>query len=420
MFQTLTPTRAVRLSRISIALLTLILLFIVYSILTIKDLPDGYPAGNYVGLGGDGFIYREAARLYTEEVPIYWVDQEWESQNPPYYMPAFFALFSPLTAITSKALFVAVWLTMLAMGYLVAVGLWKTVYTLYKPGKLTTPLWGVTFALALLSTDFWANLYYGNAVLLLVMLTAISAYGIYQQNTLLVGAAVYLTVVTKPQWAFFPAAMLLIMLLESQYRRFVLQVIGMVVGLYIAFTALMMIQTSPNYTLEMIKENVRFIGQTNSHYPYSEGLSSNSSWQQMFHLQPVFEPIADYAVLIPLVWLAHFAWTLYQVKERDIRFSSRPDLVMLVGFAGYLVAQMQVTAFMDLILGAFIVGYLWMFEEPILRNRWLIGAFVLLIITAITYVLTWYIYIPYAMILAIILYALITRILKREGRLPLS
>lgn len=416
LFQALKPLHLRWLVGFSVGCLLLIISYVAYSLLTTDTFPTGYPLVDSpaeVQLGDDGFIYYEAARQYQSEQPIYWVDQRWPGVNPPYYMPAFFALFSVFTGIADKGVFAWVWLGLLLAAYLAAIPLWRRILETYRPQRLTPALWSVIFALALLATDFWANLYYGNAVLALVLLAGVSVYGIYHQQPILTSLAIYLTVITKPQWAFLPAVMLLIMLLEPLYRGFVGRTVMLVVGLYLLITALMMLQTSPAYTVQLLEDNIRFILQTNANYPYERGLSYNASWQQMLRLQPIFDPIAPYAPLIPLLWVGHFAWMLYRIKNSAIRFSTRPDLVLLTGLAGYLVAQMQVTALMDLILGSFIVGLLWTYPEPFLWRRGLIIGLILLVVTALTYVLTFVIYIPYALLLAILLYALITRLLHQ-------
>jgi hypothetical protein len=292
----------------------------------------------------DAAIYRDASRALLDEQPIYWLDQEWPSQNPPYYSPQFFLINAVFNRLSISA-YMLVWTVLLLAAYLGGVILWWRIIQRVYPG-ITLRLWMV--ALALLTESFWANLAYANVVLALFLLAGLAVKGLLDRNPWLVGAAAFGIAIAKPQYVAMIAFGLLFVGALPVMLRFAAKAVAVAVVLYVALTLAGFALTSPDYFVQAMQDHVRFLSKVPSHYPYATGFDAfNASMIQQFKRFDALDSLSWLAVVVALAVLIWDAALLARLLRRRVTWEDAPLLALMGAYLGYILSLVSTHLLVD-------------------------------------------------------------------------
>ena len=314
-------------------------------------------------VGWDTLIYKEAAHDLTDQQLLY----ERGAENPFYYTSLFAALFRPLAELSDPAV-VLVWFVLLIAAYLAQLWVWRLVIEHIKPEKSAAFwLWLVPFGLV--SSDAIANLAFGNVIALLGLAVALAALGAVKRNPYWMGLAVAVIAISKPQLLAFPLILALFAVLDRAWS-FLVRAALVAVVLVAICTVIAVAMTSADYVWDQLGEQIEFLANSSSDYPYEEWLAWNSSVHQTVYRFPFLDSIATPLIAaVLLVWLAHFVTVVARAVRGGVRLATQPDIVLLLAFAAYIVGMFSNHVVNDLLLGATVWAYVRLFDDETINGR---------------------------------------------------
>lgn len=314
-------------------------------------------------VGWDTLIYKEAAHNLIDQRLLY----ERGAENPFYYTPLFAALFRPLAGLSDQAV-VLVWFALLTGAYVAQFWVWRRVIAHVKPEK-SAAFWAWMVPFGLVSSDAIANLAFGNVIALLGVVLALAALGAVTRNPYWMGLAVAAMAISKPQLLAFPLILVLFAALDGAWS-FLVRAALVAVVLVAACTVITVGMTSAEYMWDQVGEQIAFLANSSSDYPYQEWLAWNSSIHQTVYRFPFLDSIATPLIAgVLLAWLAHFMLVAAGAVRRGVRLATQPDVVLLLAFAAYIVGMFSNHVVNDLLLGSTVWAYVRLFDDETVNGR---------------------------------------------------
>lgn len=281
-------------------------------------------------------VYLDAADAVRQHAPLYVMD-DWDDSMVYFYHPAFALACVPLTYLPFRLLSL-LWIVMQTAAYLGALWAWYRVLVRigWIEGARVYRLW---LPLALVFSEWYANLFYGNVVSTLLLLSGLMTLGIVEDRPRLAGIAGALILILKPQW-LFP----LILPVIFRRWRFLLHLLAVLLAGYLLITAGFVLATGLSYGVETLRAYPDFLTTLDANYPWSMGTglfeNMNHSWQQIYHSyfgsRAWVEPLT---ILTRLVMLALPGLLILQAWRRRITLTDHPALAIWFAGLGYLTAM---------------------------------------------------------------------------------
>lgn len=226
----------------------------------------------------DLVTYLDAADAIRHHAPLYEVDS-WEDEMTFHYHPVFALAFTGLAWLPFRAAGMA-WFALQAGAYLAALYSWYRVAQTLSPGPAAAAYlrW---LPVALVFSEWYANLAYGNTASLLLFLSGCLTLAILYERPVGGSFAALSIALMKPQW-LFP------LLLPVVFRRWklLLQLIVGLAALYILVNGLYMLVIGVDYGRDTLHDYANFLTRVDDNYPWAAETGDfedmNHSWQQIF------------------------------------------------------------------------------------------------------------------------------------------
>lgn len=281
-------------------------------------------------------VYLDAAEAVREGESPYVLD-EWDDSMVYFYHPAFALICVPLTVLPFRLLSL-LWVAAQVAAYLGALAVWDRVLVRleWAEGVRAYRRW---LPLALLFSEWYTNLFYGNVVSTLLLLSGLMTLGMVADRPRLTGVAGALVLVAKPQWLF--PLMLPVIFRRWRFLWRALIVLAVVYGLLnVAFVVI----TGPSYGLDTLREYPEFLTTLSDNYPWAMNThrfeNMNHSWQQIYHSyfgdQGWLGPLT---AVTKLVMLALPGLLILRAWRQRVTMDSRPALVLWFAGLSYLSAM---------------------------------------------------------------------------------
>jgi hypothetical protein len=315
----------------------------------------------------DLVTYLDAADTLRDRAPLYDLTA-WDDVMTYHYHPVFALVFSVFLGLPFR-LTSLVWMLIQIAAYLGGLVVW---YRVLLALNLPTTAYRVWLPLALVFTEWYANIAYSNIGSMLLLLAGLLTLTLLDEKPGAAGIVAAAILLLKPQW-LFP------LILPVLFRRWRLLVrVGLaLVAIYVAVNGLYLLVVGPDYGLDTLRDYATFLTRLNENYPWQTGGGTfedmNHSWRQIYLSYlgdrawvPAVSELTKVVMLIVPGLLILRAW------QRKVTAVDSPWLALWFVGLGYVVAMAMLAQLWDAFGG--IVFFLFIQAAPeraIRRWSWL-------------------------------------------------
>lgn len=277
----------------------------------------------------DLVTYLDAADALISQQPLYDL-VAWDDVMTYHYHPTYAASMTVVAWLPFRMVSV-LWVLLQTAAYFAGLWVWYRILQQLDL-KAMQQAFVAWLPLALIFTEFFANIGYGNVGSLLFFLSAVMILGIVQGQVSVAAVAGVGIALMKPQW-LFP----LVVLIVLREWRFLWRLLLAMAGLYVAATALFVALWGVDYGVATVVDYVMFLLRGAQDYPWRELTYNfedyNHSWNQIFLSYfgtQWWTPLANIGVR--LLMIGSFLWLM--VSSWRVRVSMSQHPAMLIWFAG--------------------------------------------------------------------------------------